>query len=130
MVADAAMGDGNETVRHYKDLKAWQRSMDLVESVYRLTSDWPSSEQYGLTSQIRRASYSVPGNIAEGQGRTGSREFLHYLSIAHGSLQEIETYLLIAIRLRFSNPPDVKQAIAILAEVGRLLRGLIRKLQG
>ncbi len=86
-------------IQSYRDLLAWQRSMDLVEVVYRATYDWLKEELYGLTNQIRRAVVSVPANIAEGQGRTGSKEFLHHLSIATGSLYEVQTLVLISQRL-------------------------------
>src|SRR6476619_3552207 len=85
----------------YQDLVAWQRAMDLTERVYRLTSTWPKGEVFGLTSQIRRAASSVPANIAEGQGRNGPKEFLHFLGIANGSMREVETYLILAFRLQY-----------------------------
>ena len=88
-------------VQSFRDLIAWQRAMDLAESIYDATRDWPPEEQFGLTSQVRRAAVSVMANIAEGQGRTGPREFLHHLSIADGSLSEVEAHLLFAHRLRF-----------------------------
>jgi four helix bundle protein len=89
------------TIRGYRDLIAWQKAMALVKNVYEATRDWPSVEQFGLTSQVRRAVVSVPANIAEGQGRYGSRELLHHLSVAHGSLCEVETLMLIAVDLEY-----------------------------
>ena len=109
-------------MRSYRDLVAWKKAMDLVERVYVCTADWPSSEKYGLISQIRRAAVSVPSNIAEGQGRQSPREFLHHLSIAYGSLMEVETQLLIGERLGYIPPGLSSDAQA--AEVGRLLNGL------
>lgn len=88
-------------VRNYKELLVWQRAMDLVELIYTITRSWPKEEQYGLTSQIRRAVVSVPSNIAEGQGRFSTREFLHHISIANGSLLEVETQVLVAQRLGY-----------------------------
>ncbi len=82
--------------RSYGDLIAWQKVMDLVSEVYRVTKDWPREEMFGLTSQVRRSAVSIPSNIAEGQGWTGPKEFVHHLSIAHGSLCEAETQLIIA----------------------------------
>src|SRR5262245_16300479 len=106
---EAAM-DGQ--VRDYRDLNAWQKAMDFAEGVYLLTRGWPSEKMYGLTIQVRRAAASVAANIAEGQGRTGSREFMHHLSIAHGSLHEVETFLLLAQRLRYSQEGLVTPLIA------------------
>jgi four helix bundle protein len=88
-------------VKNYRELIVWQRAMDLVEEVYKSSRDFPREEVYVLTSQIRRAAVSIPSNIAEGQGRKSTSEFLHYLSIAHGSLREVETQTLIAYRLRY-----------------------------
>jgi four helix bundle protein len=86
---------------HFRELRVWQGGMDLVESVYRISGGFPKSEAYGLTSQMRRAAVSVPSNIAEGQTRTSTKEFLHHISIAQASLAEVETQLEIAVRLGF-----------------------------
>ena len=85
--------------QHYKDLIAWQKAMDLVESVYKVTEAFPKREVYSLTDQIRRAAVSIPSNIAEGQAHFTNREFVHYLRHSRGSLAELETQLLIAQRL-------------------------------
>ncbi len=77
----------------YRDLIVWQRGIVLVREVYELSSTWPQHEVFGLTHQIRRAAVSIPANIAEGQGRYGTKELHHHLSIAHGSLCELETHL-------------------------------------
>src|SRR6185369_4825205 len=90
--------------QNYRDLIAWQKAMDLVELVYAATTGFPTDERFGLTSQVRRAVVSIPSNIAEGQARRSQSEFLHFLSIAHGSLREVETQLLIATRLRYLDP--------------------------
>ena len=103
--------------------------MELVTAVYRVTRDWPHEEQYGLTSQVRRAAVSVPSNIAEGHGRFGPREFLHHLSIAFGSPCEFETQLLIAERLADSAPQTTQALTEQPTEVRRFLRGLIRSLR-
>jgi four helix bundle protein len=112
----------------YRDLIAWQKAMVLVRSVYVVTASWPANERFGLTAQVRRAPVSIPANIAESSGRSGSREFRHGLSIAHGSLCELETQLMIGIDLGLC---ELKQGDSVLnqaAEVGRIIRGLIRKL--
>jgi four helix bundle protein len=114
--------------RSYRDLVAWQKAMALMEAVYRETARWPPDERFGLTSQIRRAVVSVPGNIAEGTGRSGSSEFRHFLSIAHGSLREAQTYMEAARRLGFLNPQVEESLMCDAEEVSRILRGLIRSL--
>ena len=86
-------------VRSHRSLKVWQESISLVESIYRLTAAFPKDERYGLTSQMRRAATSVPANIAEGAARTGTRELLHFLSIANGSLSDLDTHIEVAKRL-------------------------------
>ena len=94
-------------VKGYRDLIVWQRAMDLVVDVYRLTSCFPREELYGLTAQVRRAAVSIPSNLAEGQGRGQGNEFLHHVRIAQGSLQEVETQLLIAQRLCYLDDPKL-----------------------
>ena len=115
--------------QNYRDLLAWQRAMDLVVAVYKASSTWPKEEQYGLTNQVRRASVSVPSNIAEGQGRRGRAEFLRHLGIAHGSLRELETQVIIASRLHYLGKEHSDRLLAQAAEVGRLLQGLMRSLE-
>lgn len=85
--------------RSYKDLVAWQKAMDLVTATYRSTTTFPKEEQFGLTSQLRRAAVSIPSNIAEGQGRLSEKEFRHFLGLARGSLMEVETQFQIAQNL-------------------------------
>src|SRR5689334_7896665 len=93
--------DGSRAVKKYSDLIVWQKAMDFAELVYAATQSWPRDELYGLTSQVRRAAVSVPSNIAEGQGRLSTKEFIHHISIARGSLLEVETQLLLAQRLGY-----------------------------
>jgi len=121
------MENGKE-LKSYRGLLAWQRGMDLVELVYASTRSWPKEELYGLTSQIRRAVVSIPSNIAEGQGRNGIKEFMHHLSIAHGSLAELETQALVAQRLGYLPPDTVNHLLDCASEVGRLINGLSRSL--
>ena len=115
--------------RNYQDLIAWQRAMDLVEEVYRVTKAWPRDEAYGLTNQVRRAAVSIPSNIAEGQGRNSPAEFARFLSIAHGSLGEVETQLLIASRLAYPDTQTISTTLDRTTEVGRLVQGLLRSLR-
>jgi four helix bundle protein len=111
-------------VKNYSELIAWQKAMDLAEAVYRATENLPRQELYGLTSQLRRAAVSVPSNIAEGQGRSSTAEFVHRLSIAHGSLREVETQILLAGRLGMINKENLETLMDRAAEVGRLINGL------
>ena len=112
------------TVRKYTELIAWQKAIDFVEAVYRFSSTFPGSELYGLTGQLRRAAVSVPSNIAEGQSRNSSREFIHYLGIAYGSLSEVETQLVIAQRLKYIDCVELEGLLEKAGEVGRLINGL------
>ena len=89
------------TIKSYQELTVWQKSMDLVEAIYLLAKKFPKEETFGLTSQIKRAVVSIPANIAEGYGRTHRGDYLHHLSIARGSLMEVETHLAIALRLNY-----------------------------
>jgi four helix bundle protein len=115
-------------VRHYQELIAWQKAMDLVEEVYISTKGFPREEVYGLTSQLRRAAVSIPSNIAEGQGRRTTADFMRHLSIAYGSLLELETQVLIATRLSYLAQEKGNDVIDKAGEVGRILNGLMSSL--
>lgn len=116
-------------VKSYRDLLAWQRAMDLAEGVYVVTRRFPREEIYGLTSQVRRAAVSVPSNIAEGQCRKSTREFLHSLSIGLGSLGEVETQLILSERLSLLGEADLKRLLDLSGLVGRLTNGLYNSLE-
>ena len=111
-------------LKSYKDLIAWQKAMDLVQTVYETVRAFPKEEVYGLTSQLKRAVVSVPSNIAEGQGRKSTREFLHHLSIAYASLMEVETQILIAARLGYLKTGEAERIADQSAEVARVINGL------
>jgi four helix bundle protein len=115
-------------VQHYRELIAWQKAIELVEVIYRATETFPRTETYGLTSQLRRAAISIPSNIAEGQGRNTTRDFLHFLSIAQGSVCEVETQIIVATRLGYVDMQREAILLETVAEVGRLLTGLRRSL--
>jgi len=115
-------------VRDYRELVTWQKAMDLVVAVYKETRGFPRDELYGLTSQVRKAAVAIPSNIAEGQGRKFTKEFVYHLSVALGSLCEVETQLLIALRLNYVNQETCQTLAEMAAEVGRLLNGLIHSL--
>jgi len=117
------------SVKDYRELIAWQKAMDLVEMVYRMTDGFPRKEVYGLTSQMRRAVVSIPSNIAEGQGRSTTRDFLNFLSIATGSLKEVETQILISQHLGYLNEPQTPQLLELTTEVGRVISGLTNSLR-
>jgi four helix bundle protein len=116
-------------VQSYRELIVWQKAMKLVQSIYSLTKDFPKEEVYALTSQIRRAAVSIPSNIAEGQGRDSTKEFLHHLSIAYGSLMEVETQILIAQSLEYLKSEETNLILEKTAETGRLINGLSRSLK-
>jgi four helix bundle protein len=113
----------------YRELLVWQKAMDLVEVAYRLAKHFPASERFGLTSQMQRAAVSVPANIAEGRGRKHLAEYVHHLSIANGSLKELETLILIAERLRHAPTAECQAVMRQAEEVGRMLSGLMDKLE-
>ena len=115
-------------IRDYRDLIVWQKAMSLVTDIYRETKLFPRDEVYGLTAQIRRASVSIPSNIAEGQGRRTTADFVKHLSIAYGSLREVETQALIARRLNYVAEIALNKVLNHAGEVGRLLNGLMASL--
>jgi len=113
-------------VKSHKDLKVWEKSLDLVDAIYRETICWPKEEIYGLTNQIRRAAVSIPSNIAEGAARGSQKEFSRFLYIALGSLAEVETQMIIAKRLRYS--ADILELDGLVQEIRRMLVGLNKSL--
>jgi four helix bundle protein len=112
----------------YRDLKVWRRAMDLVD-VYRCTATFPKTEVYGLTSQMRRSAVSVPSNIAEGKGRFSRKELVQFLFRARGSLLELETQITIGQELGYLELEDGKRLINLIAEVGRMLNGMVNTFQ-
>lgn len=114
-------------IQSFRDLSVWQKSMDLSVLVYRMTERFPRSEMFGLTSQIRRASVSIPSNIAEGKA-TGGQIYPRHLRTAHGSEAELQTQIELARRLKFLRDEDADVLLNHAAEVGRMLVGLIRSL--
>jgi four helix bundle protein len=116
-------------VASHRDLLVWQKAMDLVTACYRITAGFPKTEQYGLTSQLQRAAVSVPANIAEGKGRATTGAYLQHLSIAAGSLAELDTHLGVAQRLAYINEAQLTAITAQLEEVGRMLTGLRKSLE-
>jgi four helix bundle protein len=116
-------------LRSYRELEVWQRAMDLVEAVYHLTEHFPGEEKFGLTSQIRRAAVSIPANIAEGYGRSHRGDYLRHLSIAKGSLSEMETHLTLAVRLKFVEREQALTCWELAQQVGQMLTRLNQSLR-
>jgi len=111
----------------YKDLEVWKKSMATVVDIYRLTASFPDSEKFGLTNQMRRAAVSVPSNIAEGSARHHSKDFTHFLRIADGSAAELETQVIIGVKLGFSS--NVEQLLNEIVVIRRMLAALIKSLR-
>lgn len=109
------------------DLDVWKKSMNLVEKIYKLSSQFPKDEMYGLTSQMRRASVSIPSNIAEGSSRNGNKEFMQFLYIALGSVSEVETQLMIAKRLNYIQ--NIEDELAEITGIKKMLNGLINHIK-
>jgi four helix bundle protein len=114
--------------KHYKELLVWQKGMALAKIVYQLTARFPPEERYGLTSQMRRAAVSVPSNIAEGQARKSTNEFLQFLSLAKGSLAELDTQLILSVELSLLRQTEAEPALKEIDELQKMLVGLKRKL--
>ncbi|MDF5728709.1 MAG: four helix bundle protein [Rhizonema sp. PD38] len=114
----------NSEIQSYRDLRVWQKGMDLAEACYAVTKTFPKEEMYGITSQIRRAVVSIPANIAGGYGQ----EYIQFLRIAQGSLKELETHLLLAVRVKIATDQAVNPIVNECKTLGRMLRFLIRSL--
>ena len=117
-------------IKSFRDLKVWQRSMEMAVAVYRLTQEFPREEIYGLTSQMRRAAVSVPSNIAEGHGRLGTNEYRQFLGIARGSNFELQTQLEIARVLGKGNQKLLDETEGLSHEVGKMIFGIMDKIKG
>lgn len=116
-------------MRPHENLDVWRKAIDFVVDVYKITDEFPKEEKFGLISQIRRAAVSIAANIAEGAGRKSTKEFLNFLSIAQGSTSEVETELLISLRLNFLSEKDFQSLIVKLDEIGRMITGLSNHLK-
>ncbi|MEQ1651466.1 MAG: four helix bundle protein [Hyphomicrobium sp.] len=116
-------------IQSHKDLRVWQKSIDLAEHVYRATENFPQSEIFGLAGQARRAATSVPANIAEGYGRESTRSYLLFLKTARGSLLELETHVILAERVGLLERNQTTPLLAESENIGRMLYGLIKSLK-
>lgn len=119
----------NSEIQSYRDLRVWQKGMEVAESGYVITREFPKDEMYGMTSQMRRASASIVANIAEGYGREYRAEYVQFLRIAQGSLKELETHLLLSVRVKLATSQAVNPILSECESLGRMLRSLIRSLQ-
>jgi len=116
-------------IRSYRDLILWQKSMDLATTIYRITEPFPAQEQFGLTSQLRRGATSIPANLAEGHSRHSRGDYRRHVSIASGSLAELETNLEIVSRLGYLAAEPLVTTLAQAGEVGRMLTVLLARLR-
>jgi four helix bundle protein len=116
-------------IQSYKELEVWQLGMDLAQLCYSETKTFPKSELFGMTSQIRRAAAAIPANIAEGQGRDYTKEFLHFISIARGSLMELETHLVLSERIGILQKDRLACLLALTDRISRMLSGLRKALE-
>jgi four helix bundle protein len=114
----------------YRDLVVWQKSIELAKLLYQLTAKFPSEEKFGLISQIRRAVVSVSSNLAEGQARNTTGEFIQFISYAEGSAAELDTQLYLSVELGFATTEDAAPIFSIIEEIRRMLNGLRRRLNG
>ena len=116
-------------INDFKDLKVWQKGMDIAEKCYFLTKLFPRDELYGMVQQIRRAAASIPANISEGYGRRTTPEYIRFLNIAQGSINELETHLILSQRIGLSKPQETEVIISLLREESRMIIALIKKLE-
>jgi four helix bundle protein len=105
----------------HRDLIVWQRGLELVDRTYALTDQFPDRERYGITAQMRAAALSVPANIAEGEGRRSPREFIRFLTIANGSLRELDTYCEVGLRRKYATADELAPLFGLIDEIGRML---------
>jgi four helix bundle protein len=125
---ESDMGENNG-IRGFKQLEVWQLGMELAIDVYRLTSTLPKHEMHGLSSQMQRAAVSIPSNIAEGHSRRSTKEYLRHISIASGSIAELETQLVLAAKLNYSDRHQIDSILTQTDRIGRMLSGLRRALR-
>ena len=117
-----------ESVKSYRELIIWQKSMDLVTMIYKFTASYPREEMFGLTSQLRRAAVSIPANISEGQARNTSGEFRQFLGIAYGSLAELETLTILSNNLNYLTTENAEILLKNCSEIGKMINGLLKTL--
>jgi four helix bundle protein len=119
----------NSEIQSYRDLRVWIEGMNLAEVCYQVTRTFPKEEMYGMVSQIRRSAASIPANIAEGYGREYRAEYIQFLRTAQGSLKELETHLILSVRVKLTTNQEIDPILLKCEALGRMLRSLIRSLQ-
>lgn len=115
-------------IKDFKDLIVWQKAMELAAETYLIVKKLPKEELFALSDQIRRAAISIPSNIAEGQGRNSTKEFIHFLAIAKGSKAELETQLLLCVKVNYLNSSEIGTAINLVQEVGKMINAIQKSL--
>lgn len=117
-------------IKSYKDLLIWQKGIEITEKVYSITNDFPTEELFSLTNQVKRASVSIPSNIAEGFGRNSTKSYLNFLKISRGSLYELETQLIIAEKLNYTTDSELLQSIYdLISEEGKMINSYMNKIE-
>lgn len=114
---------------YYKNMEIWKKSIDLVEEVYSITKYLPKEEKYAITDQMKRAAISIPSNFAEGQGRNTTKDYLQFLSIARGSVYELDTQLEICLRLKYFTKEQIHNTCTLCNEINRMINSIITKLR-
>ncbi|MCA6590408.1 MAG: four helix bundle protein [Pseudanabaena sp.] len=118
-----------KSLSSYRELIVWQKSIDLAVKIYSITRSFPAEEKFGITSQMRRAATSIPANIAEGQARRTTGEFLQFLGIARGSLAEVETFLILSDKLTYLTNQDSENLLQSCVEISKMLNALMKSLE-
>jgi len=121
--------DSSEVLKNYKELKVWEKSYQLCLDIYKITKEFPQSERYGITAQMRRAALSIPSNIAEGYGRKTTQDYIRFLYMDYGSTCELETQLLLSGDLGYFNRENLKGYQSKIGEIERMLKALIKSLE-
>jgi four helix bundle protein len=116
-------------IESYQDLIVWQKAMEYVVFCYEISAKFPASENFGLTSQLRRSAVSIPSNIAEGYGRNSRGEYIQFLGVANGSLKESETQIIVASRLKYITSEQLDEGLTRATEIGKMLRSLINSIR-
>ncbi|MCL2798299.1 MAG: four helix bundle protein [Firmicutes bacterium] len=115
-------------IKNFQEMVVWQKAMDVAKSIYLLVKKLPKEEVFSLSDQMRRSAVSIPSNIAEGQARNSTKEFMHFIAVAKGSEAELKTQLLLCVKVGYLSEADISEAIDLLIEVGKMLTALTKKL--
>jgi four helix bundle protein len=113
-------------IKNYRDLLVWQKSMDMTVMLYRIVKNLPKEEIYSLSDQMRRAAMSIPSNIAEGFGRNSTKEYIHFLYITKGSVCELETQLMLCVKIKYLTETEIQPIMDLLDEIGKMITTIIK----